>query len=552
MENTIIYRARMIRTMNPSLPVADTVVVRGSRILEVGTMETVRAWFGEEQPEVDDRFRDSVLMPGFIDPHVHPGMASMLLQMHWITALDWRRPDGDVTAVRGQNEFLSRLIEIESQLPADEPLVSWGYHELWHGALTGEVLTRISQRRPIIVWHRGYHSLYINDAAMAWLDITREDAEKHPQVDADKQFFYESGMSLVTGRLRKYFFAPDRMKSGYQKFRNVVHAGGITTVGDMAFGGFGGESVEWQICQSMFDETTPFRVQLTPLAVPVGAGIDSGRIDYPARIAELQSFRLAKKTSRLHFGKSVKFLADGGFFSNLMQLQWPGRIDGRDGEWMTSPEVLREAVEAFWNAGFVIHVHTSADLGFELVLDILEDLQARRPRAGRKFVIEHLGVSTPEQIQRAAELGANASINIFYLHELGDRYWKHVLGYERASQMSRAGTLARNNIRFALHSDFSMAPAAPLVNAWVAVNRLNENGRVMGEHERISIEQAMKAITIDAAYILGLDSEIGSIRSGKKADFTVLDRDPFETPPERLRDIKVLGSVFEGQYFPNS
>jgi predicted amidohydrolase YtcJ len=235
-----------------------------------------------------------------------------------------------------------------------------------------------------------------------------------------------------------------------------------------------------------------------------------------------------------------------------MQLQWPGRIDGRDGHWITSPEMLRQAAEAFWDAGFVIHVHTSADLGLELVLDTLEYLQARRPRFGRKFVIEHLGVSTPEQIQRAAELGANASVNIYYVHELSDRFWKNILGYERASQMSRLGSLARNNIRFALHSDFSMAPALPLVNAWVAINRLSESGNVMGEHERISVEQAMKAITIDAAYILGMDSEIGSIRSGKKADFAVLDSDPFEVPPEHIRDIKVLGSVFEGKYFPNS
>ncbi|WOH57686.1 amidohydrolase [Bradyrhizobium sp. BWC-3-1] len=547
MEKTTIYRAKTIRTMNPSLPVADTVVVRGSRILEVGTAESVRPWFAGQTPQIDDTFRDAVLMPGFIDPHVHPALASILLPMHWITGVDWKLPGRALTAVRGQNEFLNRLTEIESQLPEDEPLVSWGYHELWHGPLSGGALSRISSRRPIVVWHRGFHSLYLNDAAMAWAGITREDAEKHPQVDAERQFFYESGMAMVLARLRKHLLEPERIKAGYRAFKDVIHAGGTTTIGDMAFGKIGGEELEWQLCQEAFDENTPFRVQMTPVGIPFGA--DS--VDIPARMADLRSIR-ARKTVRAHFGKSVKLFADGGFFSNLMQLNWPGRIEGQDGHWITSPEILRQAAEAYWDAGNVIHIHTSADLGLELVLDTLEHLQARRPRFGRKLVIEHLGVSTPEQIQRAAEFGANASVNIYYVHELSDRFYKGILGYERASQMSRLGTLASNNIRFSLHSDFSMAPAAPLVNAWVAVNRLCETGKVMGEHERVSVEQAMKAITIDAAYILGMDSEVGSIRSGKKADFTVLDRDPFEVPPEYIREIKVLGSVFEGKYFPSS
>ncbi|UVO35725.1 amidohydrolase [Bradyrhizobium arachidis] len=547
MEKTTIYRAKTIRTMNPSMPIADTVVVRGSRILEVGTAETVQSWFSGQTPEVDDTFRGAVLMPGFVDPHVHPAMASFLLPMHWITGVEWKLPDRSLTAVRGQNEFLNRLTEIESQLPEGEPLVSWGYHELWHGQLNGEVLSRISGGRPIVVWHRGFHSLYLNDAAMEWAGITREDAEKHPQVDAERRFFYETGMAMVMARLRNYLFGSERIKAGYQTFSNVIRAGGNTTIGDMAFGLCAGEELEWQLCQEAFDENTPFRVQMTPVGIPVGAE----SVDIPARMAHLKSLR-AKKTVRAHFGKSVKLFADGGFFSNLMQLNWPGRIDGHDGHWITSPEILRQATEAYWDAGDVVHIHTSADLGLELVLDTLEHLQARRPRFGRKLVIEHLGVSTPEQIQRAAELGANASVNIYYVHELSDRFYKGILGYERASQMSRLGTLARNNIRFSLHSDFSMAPAAPLVNAWVAVNRLCETGKVMGEHERISVEQAMKAITIDAAYMLGMDNEVGSIRSGKKADFAVLDSDPFEVPPERIRDIKVLGTVFEGKYSPNS
>ena len=95
-----------------------------------------------------------------------------------------------------------------------------------------------------------------------------------------------------------------------------------------------------------------------------------------------------------------------------------------------------------------------------------------------------------------------------------------------------------------------MAPAMPLNSAWVAVNRIAESGAVMCPQERVSVEAAKRAITIDAAYILGMEDEVGSIRSGKKADFTVLEQDPFEVAPEALRDIPIWGTVFEGRPFP--
>jgi predicted amidohydrolase YtcJ len=104
----------------------------------------------------------------------------------------------------------------------------------------------------------------------------------------------------------------------------------------------------------------------------------------------------------------------------------------------------------------------------------------------------------------------------------------------------------RHNVTTALHTDFTMAPALPLNSAWVAVNRLTESGSVMCPRECITVEQAMRAITIDAAYVLGMEHEVGSIRAGKKADFTVLEADPFEVPPSALKDIPIWGTVFEG------
>ncbi len=149
-----------------------------------------------------------------------------------------------------------------------------------------------------------------------------------------------------------------------------------------------------------------------------------------------------------------------------------------------------------------------------------------------------------------AALGAQASVQVYYVYELSQAFAAHALGWERASQISRCGSLERAGVPFALHSDFTMAPARPLNNAWVAANRISESGEVMGPNERASLDAAMRAITSNAAYILGLEDEIGSLRWGKKADFTILEDDPYDVGAEGLRDIAVWGTVFEGEKFP--
>lgn len=217
---------------------------------------------------------------------------------------------------------------------------------------------------------------------------------------------------------------------------------------------------------------------------------------------------------------------------------------------MFAPEQFEQLARMYWHEGYQIHVHCTGDMGLQLAIDVLEKLQFERPRFDHRFTIEHFGLSNVEQVEKLAALGALVSANIYYVHELGEMYWSQSIGYERASQMARLGSLARHGVKTALHSDFTMAPAEPLTSAWVAVNRVGEQGATLAPEERISVHQAMRAITIDAAYVLGMENEIGSIRSGKKADFTVLEADPYEVDPMTLNDIAIWGTVFEGQPFP--
>ena len=164
--------------------------------------------------------------------------------------------------------------------------------------------------------------------------------------------------------------------------------------------------------------------------------------------------------------------------------------------------------------------------------------------------MHHSGYFTQEQAKRMGELGVTVSAQPYYLYTMGDAYTKVGLGPERAPYMVRAKSLLDNGVKLSLHSDFTMAPAEPLRLAWVMVNRFSASGKVLGPDERITVEQAMRAVTIDAAYAVRMETEIGSITPGKMADFTVLEQDPYEVPAEQLKDIPIWGTVFEGKLFP--
>jgi len=540
-----VYIARRIHTMNDSMPLATAVVVADDMIIEVGSPESIQPWLDAYPHRIDETFADKVLMPGFIDPHLHPSMAALLMPMHFITALAWRLPDRTVAPVQGHDNYIDELSRVEASLTdPNEPLMTWGYHDLWHGEMHRDLLNAISTTRPIVVWQRSMHEIFVNDAAMAFMALDEARLENHPHVDIAAGRFSESGFMVATGALLGFLTGSERFTHGLAITKQAVHAGGQTTIGDLT-GTYFDTDQEWDDLTAVLGtDDTPFRVQMIPMGTRDMGG------DHSAALERVQRRAAERSGDRLFYRNHVKLFADGGFYAQAMQVQPPGFIDGHHGKWMFAPEQFEALARMYWHEGYQIHVHCTGDMGVQLAIDVLEKLQWERPRFDHRFTIEHFGLSTPEQVQKLAALGAIVSANIYYVHELGEKYWSHSVGHERASQMARLGTLARHNVITALHSDFTMAPAEPLVSAWVAVNRIGEQGTVLGPEECVTVHQAMRSITIDAAYVLGMEDEIGSIRAGKKADFTVLEDDPYEVDPMQLKDIEVWGTVFEGTPFP--
>lgn len=550
-----VFVAKQIRTMEPAMPEAKVVAVSQGRILGVGrSIEDLSAWLEGRDVTLNDQFKDKILMPGFIDPHIHPLLGAIIFPSTFITPDRWVLPGEVVEPVKTPEAFRSRLAE---KVAGDDtsPFITWGYHHSWHGPLTRADLDAISTKRPIVVWHRSFHEIIVNSKGLELMgfDPASDDPGPLPagtdphHVDLAKGHFKETGQPVAVARLQSVLNAPARIAQGLATLKTMAHEGGITTMADMGVGILGSINLEWNIMSNTFDAPdTSMRLMLVPMAPTLmkEAGSLKGAVALAKALPQKYQGR------NIFFRNDVKLLADGAFFSLLMQMNPPGYTDGHEGEWLMPPEQLTQIGKAFWDEGLDIHIHVNGDKGVDAVLDALSSWQRATPRPEHRTSLEHFGYSTEDQNRRVAKLGATVSAQPYYLHVLGDKYAQEGLGYDRASQISRLGSLEAKGVPIALHSDVTMAPPHPLLLAWVAANRVTDEGTKLAPNERISVEKAMRAITIDAAYILGLENEIGSIRAGKKADFTVLEDDPFRVRRMKLKDIEVWGTVFEGEVYP--
>jgi len=424
-----VYQARSVITMNPSQPRATAVAVAEGRILGVGSLDDLTPWLQNRSYRIDRTFSNKYVMPGFIDNHLHPIMAALLLPMEFITPYDWHLPDRMVKGVQGNAAYLERLMQLSSQGDANAPLFAWGYHQQFHGPIDRHMLDQVSAVRPIVVWHRSFHEVYLNTAALNWLQLTREEIAGNPQVNYEQGHFFELGLRVALNRMAPTLLTPAWLGKGLGLMARNVHQGGLTTIADIAAGLFDLE-LEWTLQQKFLERpTTPFRVAYVADARTLSEKL--GDEEAFEQIDKLPQ----RNTHHLKFIRAVKLFSDGAFYSQLMQLDAPGYIDGHHGEWLMTPEELLRKARPYWNAGYQIHVHANGSGGVGATLDALERLQQERPRYDHRFALHHLGYSTSAQSRRMSDLDAIASVNPYFLWALGRIYAEQGLGYDRASQM---------------------------------------------------------------------------------------------------------------------
>ena len=542
MSDITIFAARKIITMNPSRPEASHVAIRDGRILGTGSLEELESW-GDYT--LDDRFAQKVLMPGFVEGHAHTMEGSLWTKTYcgWFDRTD---PDGKTwPGLKSIDAVIERLKEAEAKLDnPDAPLSGWQLDPIYmdNRRVSRADLDQVSTTRPIGVLHASGHIMNVNSKALELAGLLKQGIN-NPGIPLGDD-------GLPTGELKgPEVMTPVGVHVGYERnmldadetglrnFAKLCVRTGTTTITDLA------SRMEPDGVEMMLRVTAEnnFPARIVPLRFFMGLSPE----DLIAEVVRLKGM----STDRLRMGR-IKIVADGSIQGFSARLRWPGYFNGApNGLWYIAPEQMSEIYHRALEAGVQVHTHTNGDQATQLVLEKLAPALQSHPHPDHRFTLQHCQLADAAQFRQAAKLGM--CVNLFANHHFywGDEHYNLTVGPERATRMNACRTALSQGVPLAIHSDAPVTPLGPLFTAWAAVTRITASGRVQGEEECISVDEALWAITMGAAYTLHLDGEIGSIETGKKADFAVLEDDPTSCKPMDLKDISVWGTVQGGRVF---
>ncbi len=547
-EGVVIFSAESVITMSDS-DTGNAIAVRDGTILAVDTQETLEQLFAGA--DLDQSFVDKTIVPGLIDPHVHMSLSSLQYATPLTPPWPMATPQGMVRGLPNREAFFERLREIVGKSPEGEPLIVYGFHNLVHGDLVKADLDAVTTDRPLVIWHYSSHDFYLNSAALEWAGIDVALHEQFEGVDLDASGaltgrIYEDAIPPLMASIGPILLAPDRLSSGLEGFSSLLRAGGVTTVADLGYGIFTLPLEDANIRGNWRSiEHAGYRLYLVPEHRAFDAAFGEARVD---TVLGMVSGDIATPAPVL---PQVKFFTDAAYYSQTMRVSDPGYLSGQSegtqGLWVIQPGDIAPTIQPYWDAGLAVRIHSNGDAAQSATLDALAELRPSAP--DRKFVFEHAGLFSPEQVIRAADLGAGVSAASHYVFYLGEAY-QSPLGPERGNWILPLASLSAAGVPVTLHSDAPLAPPLPLRAASVHMLRSTREGGELTPSEKLSAQEALESITIDAAYALGLEQEIGSIAPGKFADFTILDQDPLQTPANAWGDIEVWGVVIDGQKRP--
>ena len=220
-----------------------------------------------------------------------------------------------------------------------------------------------------------------------------------------------------------------------------------------------------------------------------------------------------------------------------------GNLDWED-------EKIYAASKPFFDQGWQLSLHANGDRAVGQTLDLYSRLLKDEANpASRRLRIEHFTVTTEKQVDQAAALGITPSMTIGHVGFWGEVFHNHVLGHDRAERIDPTGSLTKRGVRFSFHSDSPVSPVGPLRYISTGTSRLWQKPprKVLGPKQRLAVDQAIKAVTIDAAYAMFMEDRVGSLEPGKWADLVILEKNPRATDVDKIAEIKVLETWLGGR-----
>ena len=521
--------AGTLLTVDDARPTAEALAVADGRIIAVGTRSDVAGFIGADTQNID--VDGGCVMPGFVEAHGHPLMEAV--------ALSDRIVDVRPVTMRNADDVVAAIRREAAQRGPDGAYLN-GWDTLLQPGLPEPTLTwldDIAPNGPLVIIHNSGHKAYFNSHAARLNGLTCDTPnpkgasyghDANGELDGTAE---EIGavFPLLGGAVQPGDY-PAMLRAECARLNRA----GLTTCSEMAF-------------------DPAFR----PLVEALRGELTVRLRTYEISNAQMSTDATPGEGDDMLRQVGIKIWVDGSPWIGNIALSFPyldtaatraiGVTPGSCGCANYTREQLTEIVGAYFPLGWPIACHVHGDAGVDTILDVYEEALRRTPRADHRLRLEHVGAIRPDQLRRAAELGVTCSIFVDQIHYWGDVIVDGLFGPERGSRWMPAGSAVAAGMRISLHNDPPVTPEEPLRNISVAATRVAPSGRVLAPEERLTVGQAIRAQTIDAAWQLFADDVVGSLEVGKYADMVVLSADPRTVPPEQIADLDVRATFLAGR-----
>jgi predicted amidohydrolase YtcJ len=518
-----------ILTVDDARPTAEALAVSDGRVVAVGDRSDVETWIGPGTQHVD--IGDGCVMPGFVEAHGHPLMEAVVLsdRMVDIRPVTMRDANDVVDAIRRevtnrgpQGAYLNGWDPLLQPGPPD-PTLAW--------------LNHVAPETPLVIIHNSGHKAYFNSAAATRAGLTRDTPDpkgakygRDANGDLDGTAEETAAVfSLLGGAVNPSDY-PAMLRAELARLNQA----GLTTCSEMAF-----DPTFRPVVEQMRDELT---VRLRA---------------YEISNAHMTTDMTPDNGDDMFRQVGIKIWVDGSPWIGNIDLSFPyldtdatrtiGVAPGSCGHANYTREQLTEIVGAYFPQGWPMACHVQGDAGVDTILGVYSEALRRWPRRDHRLRLEHVGAIRPEQLQRAHDLGVTCSLFVDQIHYWGDVIVDGLFGPEHGERWMPCGSAVATGMRISLHNDPPVTPEEPLRNISVAATRTAPSGRVLAPSERLTVEQAIRAQTIDAAWQLFADDVVGSLEIGKYADMVVLSADPRTVPAEAIADLEVRATFLAGR-----
>lgn len=494
-------------------------LIENGWITAVGNIEELKASHAEEIEVLN--FKGKTILPGFIDSHSHISQYAMTIKL---VALE---------GVASMEELIEKMQEALKKMEnPDEWCIGFGYD---HNSLKEKqhpdktILDCISKHRPVMIAHASGHMGVVNSAGLKALNITKDTPnpaggkigrfkDKEPSGYLEELAFTQLSAMMPKPDLKK-------LVSQWQEAQKIYLSYGITTAQE----GYT-KKEQLDLLQSLSSSNQ--------LKLDVVCYLDM-KDDQDAAFTQ----------------DYVNHLRIGGY-----KIFLDGSPQGKTA-WMLSPylgekeycgypiyqdEEVAALVKKATQNKIQLLAHCNGDAAAKQFIDAVLAAKKEGQVKDSRPVMIHAQLLSPEQLPELKKAEIIPSFFIAHVYHWGDVHIEN-FGKERAAMISCAHSALKEDILFTFHQDTPVIAPNMMETVWCAVNRLTKSGICLGKNEKISVMDALKAITINGAFQYHEENRKGSLETGKLADFVVLDENPLTLDPMKLRDVQVYATFKEGE-----